>query len=150
MGHIVGPFDFPIFHNLRVSSFGVVPIKEEKKFLLHHLSNPSVVNDGINLKETRVKYASFDKALHLIRSAGQLYCLRRKLSPSFASSQCTWNAFTCFCCYFQGSYFFNICLSMDCAIFCYYFELFSSFLDWMVCQSAGLHLLLYYFDNFWS
>lgn len=37
---------------------------------------------------------------------------------------------------------------MGCAILCYYFELFSSFLEWLVVQLAGMHSLLHYLDDF--
>lgn len=53
----------------------MVSKKEEGKFrLIHHLSYPSGSsgNDGINKEVSRVQYATFDKALQLIRSAGQL------------------------------------------------------------------------------
>lgn len=40
------------------------------------------------------------------------------------------------------------CLPMGCAIFCSFFETFSSFLDWVVCDLSGLQSLIHYLDDF--
>lgn len=152
LGRMAGPFDLPPFHNLRVSPLGVVPKKAEGKFrLIHHLSYPSgsSVNDGIDREESRVHYASFDRALQLVRAVGQSALLAKAdIESAFRLLPVHPDCFHLLGCYFQGSYFFDMCLPMGCAISCYFFELFSSFLDGVVIQEAGIQSLLHYLDDF--
>lgn len=50
--------------------------------------------------------------------------------------------------YFQDSYYFDKCLWMGCSLSCYYFELFSTFIEWVVSFRAGSNNLLHYLDDF--
>ncbi|OCT65687.1 hypothetical protein XELAEV_18041925mg, partial [Xenopus laevis] len=113
---IAGPFeDIPLF-NMRISPLGVVPKKETGSFrLIHHLSfaNGLSINDSISPELCSVEYASFDKAVSLLRLCGA----GAQLAKSF---------------HFDGGYYYDKCLPMGCAVSCNYFELFSNFLEWTV------------------
>lgn len=47
-----------------------------------------------------------------------------------------------------GEFFVDRCLPMGCAISCSYFELFSSFLEWVVKDLSGIGSILHYLDDF--
>lgn len=51
-------------------------------------------------------------------------------------------------CRFNGAYFVDRCLPMGCSISCAYFELFSSFLKWVVRVHTGFNYVVYYLDDF--
>ncbi|KAM4794908.1 uncharacterized protein WCC33_000060 [Rhinophrynus dorsalis] len=152
LGRMSGPFLSPPFQDFRVSPLGLVPKRVEGQFrLIHHLSYPKgeSVNDGIDKEESRVQYASFDRALSLVRSAGR-GCLMAKsdIKSAFRLLPIHPECYHLLGCSLLGSFFFDMCLPMGCAISCYYFEVFSSFLDWVICQSVGVHSVLHYLDDF--
>ncbi|KAM4748862.1 uncharacterized protein WCC33_006262 [Rhinophrynus dorsalis] len=119
--------------------------------MIHHLSYPKgqSVNDGIAKEESRVQFASFDRALSLVRAAGR-GCLLAKsdIQSAFRLLPVHPDCFHLLGCCFDGVFFFDMCLPMGCSISCYYFELFSSFLDWVVRQVSGLPSVLHYLDDF--
>ncbi|MEE6511523.1 hypothetical protein FKM82_018091 [Ascaphus truei] len=48
----------------------------------------------------------------------------------------------------EGLYFVDLCLPMGCALSCFYFETFSTFLEWVIrnrVQAAGI---IHYLDDF--
>ncbi|CAH2315539.1 Hypothetical predicted protein, partial [Pelobates cultripes] len=152
LGRMAGPFDSPPFPNLRVSPLGLVPKKEPGSFrLIHHLSYPSggSVNDDIDKEESHVRYASFDRALELVREAGKGALLAKSdIESAFRLFPVHPDCFHLLGCRFQGSFFFDMCLPMGCAISCSYFEMFASFLEWVVARVAGIESLTHYLDDF--
>ena len=70
LGRVAGPFNFPPFPNLQVSSFGVIPKKGQsgKRQLLVDLSSPggASVNDGINPVEFPLHYITVDQIICLV------------------------------------------------------------------------------------
>ena len=77
-GRVAGPFDSPSIPNLQVSSFSVIPKREQmgKWRLIVDLSSPtgSSVNDGINPEEFTLHYITVDQVIQLVSqfSAGAL------------------------------------------------------------------------------
>ncbi|KAM9294537.1 uncharacterized protein PAF06_018723 [Gastrophryne carolinensis] len=51
-------------------------------------------------------------------------------------------------CFFEGGYYVDRCLPMGCSISCAYFEAFSSFLEWVVKERAGMGSVTHYLDDF--
>ncbi|KAM9311479.1 uncharacterized protein PAF06_009289 [Gastrophryne carolinensis] len=51
-------------------------------------------------------------------------------------------------CFFEGGYYVDRCLPMGCSISCAYFEAFSSFLEWVVKERAGVGSVTHYLDDF--
>lgn len=49
---------------------------------------------------------------------------------------------------FGDCFYFDKCMPMGCAISCAYFEMFSTFLHWVVVQRIGLLNVVHYLDNF--
>ena len=66
LGRIAGPFSQRPLPNLQCSPLGLVPKKQFR--LIHHLSYPegASINDFIDEKLCKVKYASFDDACDMI------------------------------------------------------------------------------------
>ncbi|KAM3920262.1 uncharacterized protein RB166_014650 [Leptodactylus fuscus] len=147
-----GPFSVPPFPNLRVSPLGVVPKKEVGKFrLIHHLSFPkgSSVNDGIPQEEASVSYVSFDRAVDLVRRAGHGALLAKSdIESAFRLLPVHPDCHHLLGCMVDGQYFYDICLPMGCSISCHYFEMFSSFLEWVVRSETGSSSITHYLDDF--
>ncbi|KAM4025788.1 uncharacterized protein ACNLHF_026226 isoform 2-T4 [Anomaloglossus baeobatrachus] len=51
-------------------------------------------------------------------------------------------------CVVDGAYYYNTCLPMGCAISCRHFELFSSFLEWVIKDDSGSKLVTHYLEDF--
>lgn len=152
LGRIAGPYASPPFSNLRVSPLGVVPKKELGKYrLIHHLSYPKgeSVNDGISKEEASVSYVSFDRAVCLVRRAGRGALLAKSdIESAFRLLPVHPDCFHLLGCYLDGHYYYDMCLPMGCSISCHYFELFSSFLEWVVRYETGSTAVTHYLDDF--
>ncbi|XP_075706093.1 uncharacterized protein LOC142740479 [Rhinoderma darwinii] len=51
-------------------------------------------------------------------------------------------------CYWEVPYFVDGCLPRGCSILSTYFKAFSSFLEWVICEVAGVASLIHYLDDF--
>ncbi|XP_066463235.1 uncharacterized protein [Eleutherodactylus coqui] len=152
LGRMAGPFQEPPFGNLRVSPLGLVPKKETGKFrLIHHLSYPSgeSVNDGISKEQAAVSYASFDCAVELVRQAGRgAWLAKADIESAFRLLPVHPQCFHLLGCSIEGQFFVDMCLPMGCSISCFYFDVFSSFLEWMLRVETGISSVLHYLDDF--
>ncbi|KAM3912164.1 uncharacterized protein RB166_020655 [Leptodactylus fuscus] len=152
LGSIVGPFSSPPFHNLRVSPLGIVPKKESGKFrLIHHLSHPKgfSVNDGISRSLASVSYVSFDRAVSLLRVAGPGALMAKSdIESAFRLLPVHPECYHLLGCSMDGQFYFDSCLPMGCSISCHFFELFSSFLEWVVRYETKSRSIIHYLDDF--
>ncbi|XP_077111884.1 uncharacterized protein LOC143767433 [Ranitomeya variabilis] len=152
LGRFRGPFNFPPFPNLRVSPLGIVPKKESGKYrLIHHLSYPKgmSVNDGIPRDETAVSYISFDKAIDLVRSAGPGALMAKSdIESAFRLLPVHPDCHHLLGAKFEDRYNYDTCLPMGCSISCFYFELFSTFLEWVARKITRQTAITHYLDDF--
>lgn len=152
LGRMMGPFSSLPFPNLRVSPLGVVPKKEEGKFrLIHHLSHPkgASVNDGISKEDASVSYVSFDRAVMLVRKAGcGALMAKSDIESAFRLLPVHPECHHLLGCQVDGEYFYDACLPMGCSISCYFFELFSSFLEWVIRYETASSSITHYLDDF--
>ncbi|KAM4023858.1 uncharacterized protein ACNLHF_024804 [Anomaloglossus baeobatrachus] len=152
LGRVMGPFSSPPFSNLRVSPIGVVPKKEPNTYrLIHHLSFPrgSSVNDGIAKDEVSVSYVSFDRAVALLREAGEgAYMAKSDVESAFRLLPVHPDCYHLLGCHFGDAFYYDTCLPMGCSISCFYFELFSTFLEWVARYEAGSRAIIHYLDDF--
>lgn len=149
---IAGPFSTPPFRDFRVSPLGLVPKKEPNSYrLIHHLSFPSgnSLNDEIDTSSAAVTYATFDDAIQIIRKFGRGALLAKadvqsafRLLPIAPESHNSLG----FC--FEGFFFYDKCLPMGCSLSCYYFEIFASFLQWVMIFESGHSGIIHYLDDF--
>lgn len=151
-GRVAGPFLSPPFANFRISPLGIIPKKEPNSFrMIHHLSYPfgSSLNDDIDAALCSVSYSSFDDALTKIRKLGHSALLAKAdIKSAFRLLPIHPTAFNSLGFYFNNSYYFDKCLPMGCSLSCRYFEMFSSFLEWVVSYQSGSANLLHYLDDF--
>lgn len=152
LGRMFGPFTSPPFPNFRVSPLGVVPKKEVGKFrLIHHLSHPkgTSVNDGISKEDATVSYVSFDRAVMLVRDAGAGALMAKSdIESAFRLLPVHPECHHLLGCQVDDRFFYDACLPMGCSISCYFFELFSSFLEWVVRYEASSRCVIHYLDDF--
>ncbi|KAM9329440.1 uncharacterized protein PAF06_002568 [Gastrophryne carolinensis] len=152
LGRMAGPFSVPPMERLVVSPLGVVPKKERGKFrLIHHLSFPkgTSVNDGIDKELSSVSYISFDFALGLVREADPgARMAKTDIESAFRLLPVHPDSLYLLGCFFEGGYYVDRCLPMGCSISCAYFEAFSSFLEWVVKERAGVGSVTHYLDDF--
>lgn len=152
LGRIEGPFSIIPFHNLRVSPVGVIPKKDPNKFrLIHHLSYPkgSSVNDSISRDLASVSYVSFDRAVDLLRWAGKDALLAKSdIKSAFRLLPIHPDCYHLLGCMMDDLYYYDSCLALGCSISCHFFEMFSSFLEWVVRFETGSRSIIYYLDDF--
>ncbi|XP_041435508.1 uncharacterized protein LOC121399294 isoform X1 [Xenopus laevis] len=152
LGRMAGPFPDPPLPGLRVSPLGLVPKKEQGKFrLIHHLSHPkgNSVNDEIDRELVRVCYTSFDEAVRLVREAGRgALMAKADVESAFRLLPVHRESLHLLGCFFGGGYYVDRSLPMGCSISCSYFEAFSTFLEWVVRQKAGVNGIIHYLDDF--
>ncbi|CAJ0941279.1 unnamed protein product [Ranitomeya imitator] len=151
-GRFQGPFDAPPFFNLRVSPLGIVPKKEPGKYrLIHHLSYPKgrLVNDGIPDDDTAVSYIPFDRAVEMVRKAGPGALMAKSdIESAFRLLLVHPDCYHLLGAMFENKYYFDTCLPMGCSISCHYFEMFSTFLEWVARKVTGLPSITHYLDDF--
>ncbi|KAM3929144.1 LOW QUALITY PROTEIN: uncharacterized protein RB166_006928 [Leptodactylus fuscus] len=147
LGRFEGPFDAIPFSNLRVSPLGIIPKKEAGKFrLIHHLSYPrgSSVNEGIPREDVSVSYVSFDKAVALLRAGPGALMAKSDIESAFrllpVHPECYHLLGLCV--------YYDMCLPMGCSISCHLFEMFTSFLEWVVRSETGSRAIIHYLDDF--
>lgn len=74
LGRMDGPFEFPLWRDLRVPPLGAVPKRELVKFsLIHYLSYPkgSSVNDRIDELLSSISYTSLHEAVNFVKHGGR-------------------------------------------------------------------------------
>ena len=152
MGRIAGPFDHRPLPTLRVSPIGLVPKKEPNEFrLIHHLSYPlgSSVNDYIDRQHCSVQYTSFDEAVHMVQDLGQ-NCLLFKMDirSAFRLLPLAVSEFDQLGFKFKGQYYVEKCLPFGCSASCKKWELYATFLEFLVRKKAKSKNLLHYLDDF--
>ena len=115
LGRIAGPFHFPPFPTLRISSISVIPKRSSSEYrLIHNLSFPEngSVNDFIDKEFSSVKYSTIDDAK--LAKCDLKFALRLlRLSPG---------DFDLMGFKFENQYFFDKCLPMGASINCSLFE----------------------------
>ncbi|XP_073502613.1 uncharacterized protein [Phyllobates terribilis] len=151
LGRMAGPFSVLPIENLRVSPLGLVPKKEPGKYrLIHHLSFSQglYVNDGISKEE--VSYTSFDRAIFLVKQAGKgALLVKSDIEAAFRLLPLHVDCIHLLGCHLDGEFFVDMCLPMGCSISCFYFEMFSCYLEWLLKWETGLCSLMHYLDDFW-
>ncbi|CAJ0945005.1 unnamed protein product [Ranitomeya imitator] len=104
------------------------------------------VNDGIPSDETAVTYISFDKAVDLIRNAGPGALMAKSdIESAFRLLPVHPDCHHLLGAKFEDLYYYDTCLPMGCSISCFYFELFSTFLEWV---ARKITRLTHYLDDF--
>lgn len=150
-GRMAGPFDHPPLHNLHVSPIGVVPKADGGWRMITHLSYPpsNSINHHIDPVHTSVKYTSFDTVVQTISLLGKgTFIAKVDIKSAFRLIRVHPADFELLGLHMNGSFYIDKCLPFGCAISCKIFEMFSSFLEWLVIAKSGIETVHHYLDDF--
>lgn len=151
-GRMEGPFSSPPFPNFRLSPLSIVPKKEPGSYrLIHNLSYPekSSLNDCTDKSNASVQYATFDDALSLLRKFGcGALMAKADIKSAFRLLPIHPCGFNSLGFQFDDQYYFDKSLPMGFTLSCYYFEAFSTFLNWVVDREIGNTGSMHYLDDF--
>ena len=152
LGRIAGPFQDMPFSNLIISPVGLVPKSEPGKFrLIHNLSFPEggSINDGIDRELCKVQYANFDDAVNLVVRVGKgALMAKADIESAFRLLPINPADFHLLGIKVDGQYYIDKALPMGASCSPAYFELFSTFLEWVVKKVGSFDLICHYMDDF--
>lgn len=151
-GRIIGPFEKPPFHNLKVSPLGVIPKKVQGEYrMIHHLSFPfgGSVNDFIPPEFCSVQYATVDDAIQIIKRLG-LGCALAKtdVRSAFRIIPVHPNDYQLLGMQWRGQYYVDRCLPMGCASSCKTFEALSTAMEWVARNKLAIPNIIHILDDF--
>ena len=152
MGRIAGPFNSRPLPNFTISPLGLVPKAQAGKFrMIHHLSYPEgdSINDGINRDHCVVEYASFDHAVDLVVRAGRgALMAKADIESAFRLLPINPEDFNLLGMKVGESYYVDKALPMGASCSPAYFEMFSTFIEWVVKREMGTEGVSHYCDDF--
>lgn len=152
LGRFAGPFHTAPYKNLKISPLGLVPKSDGGWRLITHLSYPEgySVNDGIDNESSSVNYTSFDSVVDMIFKLGNHAKLaKRDIKSAFRLLPISPDDFWLLGVKDNdGNIYVDKFLPMGCKISCSLFEIFSTFLQWLVEFLADRNTLDHYLDDF--
>lgn len=96
-----------------------------------------------------VSYASFEKAIGMLQKVGCAALIAKAdIKSAFRLLPIHPDSFNSLGFHFYGQFYFDRCLPMGCSLSSFYFESFSSFLEWVVTTSEQCDSVLHYLDDF--
>lgn len=95
-----------------------------------------------------VSYTSFDAAVFWGRYFGQGALMAKSEIESAFRLLPAHPDMTALGCHWNGEFYVYRCLPMSCSITCPLFEQFSSFVEWVVRNMAGVESIVHYLDDF--
>ena len=151
LGRIVGPFPTPPFHDFHMSPLGLVPKRDGKFRLIHHLSYPEggSVNDGIPEIYSKVKYQTLDDAINIINRLGR-GCLIAKadIEDAFRLIPIQKQDHHLLGFSVNGLYYHDRSLPMGSSSACLSFEKFSSAIHWILNAKYDVPDVVHILDDF--
>lgn len=151
LGRISGPYNKRPISNLRCSPIGLVPKKTGGFRLITHLSFPpgNSVNTYIDPVHSSVQYSPFDHAISLIQKVGQnALCGKHDIKSAFRLLPIYPGCFDLLGFKLNGYFYIDKMLPMGCSQSCYYFETFSTFIEWVVKSKSNSDNVDHYLDDF--
>ena len=152
LGRMAGPFVNKPLQNFSISPVGLVPKAVPGKFrMIHHLSYPEgeSINDGIDRDLCKVKYSSFDDAIAIVVRAGKgALMAKADIESAFRLLPIHPDDFNLLGMKVQGLYYVDKALPMGASCSPAFFELFSTFLEWVVKEEANTEWVSHYCDDF--
>lgn len=148
---MAGPFHTPPMHNLHISPVGVVSKADVGWRMIMHLSYPPSIsiNQNIDPIHTTVTYTSFNRVIKTISLVGKEAMISKcDIKSAFRLIRVYPGDFELLGLYFNGNYYFDKCLPFGCAISCRIFEMFATFLEWLVRDQTNLQTVHHYLDDF--
>lgn len=107
------------------------------------------MNNMIDPTLCTVSYASFDEVVRWVKKCRKGSLLAKTvIELAFRLLPVHLDSDRLLGCHWEGQFFVDRCLPMGCAISCSYFEMFSSFLEWVAEDLSGLCSVLHDRDDF--
>lgn len=107
------------------------------------------MNDEIDTASCSVSYATFEDAIVKIQSFGVgALMAKADIKSAFRLLPISPEAFSSLGFHFEDCFFFDKCLPMGYSLSCSYFEMFSTFLHWVVNCQSGKDSVIHYLDDF--
>lgn len=150
-GRILGPFLARPLCNLKCSGVGVVPKKNGKWRMIHHLSAPhgSSVNDHIPKDSYSLQYASVDDAVHLLSSLGPGARMAKvDLKSAFRIIPVRKEDWELLGIRWRSRYYVDTCLPFGLRSAPYLFNQFADALEWILRSNYGLKWVIHYLDDY--
>ena len=151
LDRVAGPFSEPPFPNMVISPIEVVPKKDGKWRMIHHLSFPDgeSVNDAIPEEESTVKYATVDQAVDTILQL-ERGCVLSKTDvlSAFRIVPIKPEEYHLVGFMWEGKYYYDKCLPKGPSSSCRTFEKISSAIEWLAKAKLGITAVLHILDDF--
>ena len=149
-GRLEGPFPTPPLPNFRASGIGLVPKKDGRWRLIHHLSAPPglSINDFIDPASFTLTYPTIDDAFSILIDLGP-NTLMAKIDLRSAFRQCPvrpedWNLLgLCW----RGKFYFDKCLPFGLRSAPFLFDQVGRAIEW-IARCKGVPHLVRYLDDF--
>ena len=150
-GQLLGPFRERPLPNLKCSGVGVVPKKNGKWRMIHHLSAPpgSSVNVHIPKDPYSLQYSSVDDAVCLLCSLGNgAQMAKVDLKFAFRIIPVQKQDWELLGIHWHNQYYVHTCLSFGLRSAPYLFNQFADALEWILKTSYGLRWVIHYLDDY--
>ena len=150
-GRVQGPFTNPPLQNLKCSGVGVVPKKNGKWRMIHHLSAPTgqSINDFITKDAFSLHYSSVDDATNILSSLGKGALLAKvDLKSAFRMIPVHREDWELLGIQWKQAYYVDTCLPFGLRSAPFLFNQFAEALQWILQNNYGIHWLIHYLDDY--
>jgi hypothetical protein len=150
-GRILGPFQDQPLENLKCSGVGVVPKKNGKWRMIHHLSAPAgqSINDGISKDDFSLHYSSVDDATSILHKLGKGALLAKvDLKSAFRMVPVRREDWELLGIRWKQAFYIDTCLPFGLRSAPFLFNQFAEALQWILQNNYGLHWLIHYLDDY--
>ena len=150
-GRLLGPFQERPLPNLKCSGVGVVPKKNGKWRMIHHLSAPLglSVNDHIPKEPYSLQYSSVDDAVHLLCSLGKGARMAKvDLKSAFRIIPVRKQDWELLGIHWRNQYYVDTCLPFGLRSAPYLFNQFADALEWILRNNYSLQWVIHYLDDY--
>ena len=150
-GRIIGPSPVPPLANLKCSGVGVVPKKNGKWRMIHHLSAPrgTSINDFILREEYSLHYATIDDAIASLLTLGAGALMAKiDLKSAFRMVPVRQEDWELLGIFWQNHYYVDTCLPFGLRSAPYLFNQFAMALHWILRSNYDISHLIHYLDDY--
>ena len=150
-GRLLGPFTSLPIENLKCSGVGVVPKKNGKWRMIHHLSAPEgqSINDFISKEDFSLHYSSVDDATSILSELGKGALLAKvDLKAAFRMVPVHKTDWELLGIHWKQAYYVDTCLPFGLRSAPYLFNQFAEALQWILQNNHGLQWLIHYLDDY--
>ena len=153
-GHMLGPFDTPLFENMVFSPINLVPkARSEAKFcLIHNLSYP-YTDDSINAcilqEHCWVQYTHLDDVINLALQIGtSTVACHLDICSAYHNGPLNFLSIIILRLLINGKIYMNVCLPFGAGSSCAIFERIATIIEWIVKYHGKIPYLKHYLNDY--